>query len=233
MELNNIQLVEKIKRYHQTGQLPFTCIQHEANPDGHYWIPVEEGKYTMIKETVDSLYDILETSELIENGYKKLASLELCKPNRQKGVLWVVSRTIKWGRKSCLSKLELLSIWSSIFAKAFFCSYSIQHGNITGDHVWLDSKGNMILMTPARFITRPNGYEIARSMGWWLLKRPDLLREISHWFVTTKDCPQWVKKLVLLGIMYDISNGTPPEGWGDSTNLRSYLVTLINVINKS
>jgi len=194
-----IDLINGLNLYFQAC-LPLTG---EKAPKAHHWLPDTNAENTPLEEC--TFYFIEAVTHEIAKSYQDLVRRLKLKPICIKGYLWAVLSAQRWGRLVVKNRLiSSFELWEFIIQLSIslpFMKYEIIHGNITGLHVYVLREGKPILMTPNRFVPRPQGSEIIRAWGWYVARGHKDEGNFISLLKTKKN--KLIVKLWLLGAIQD------------------------------
>lgn len=182
LELQNV-LVPLIQEMYENGEICFNSVPAVASEDGNFWKPAENmsGRflYTFFEERPDWA---VEMSKQISDDYQKVIEKFLGEKFEKdllaEGENWLFEKLDLWSRpiidaglikKEEIEKIkedfrEIIS-WKS---EEFFGQF---HGNVIGDHIFMDE--NMVpYLLGMRIVPRPGRgyYDFLRSLDWMILK---------------------------------------------------------------
>lgn len=184
-ELQN-QLVPLVQKMYENDELSFTSIFYTADEGENFWRPKENicGKYLyeyydndsdwvvdISKQTAEDYKKVI--NEAVKEGIVKLENFEI-----EKSKQWLFESLDNWSKSLLASNLisndvveKIKSDFETIISTEGASFFSLAHGNIIGDHIFID-ENNKIYLLGMRIVSRPgNGYyDLLRSLDWLILK---------------------------------------------------------------
>lgn len=189
-------------------------------PKKHHWGPNTTAENIPLEDC--TFYFIEEVTHEIAKSYQDLVRRLKLKPNCIKGYLWAVLSAQKWGslviKNRIISPFEICEFIIKLSIYLVFSKYKIIHGNITGLHVYIVKCRKPILMTPTRFVPRPQGSELIRAWCWYIARGHEDSDKFIKLLKEHKN--KLLVKLWLLGAIFDFIND--PEYYrGDTKDIAS------------
>ena len=179
------KLVPLIRKMNENVEISFSSVLHDSTEGGYNWRPAKEIKGEFLEKSFPADPErAIEISKKIADDYQKViyrylqtndAELE---GEREKARDWLFGNLLKWSgpivEEGIIEHNDVEKIVKG-FEKALeregdaFFGYC--HGNIIGDHVFLDENKNPYLFG-LKIVVRPGDgyYDFLRTVDWFLLK---------------------------------------------------------------
>lgn len=240
-------LIPLVNKMHEKGDFCFKTVPAKGSGTGDYWVPIDDIKGRYLYAYFDEDPDwVVSSSQKIADDYQKvIAEYQKQKPEEFQNILengkeWLFGKLLTWGgsvvEEGLLDHSEIAKLTDD-FQKSIdkkgerFFGYF--HGNVIGDHVYVDEEKNLYLLS-MQIVPRPGRgyYDFLRTLDWLLLKTDCDFEKIVSWMKQNIENQDWEEiKLVFalrcLGILgWDMLH-RGDMGKGDTEKKKEFLLKFI------